>query len=149
MNPSDTVAEWLTALLHGDVDTAWTLTDPTQRLVFAQAWILARDRPIISDEHRDGFAQAICDRSYDAVWPRFSSWLTSTLGAVFAPYRAGWRLVGEPVPVAVDLEVVHLHPIGGTAGAVTVRHTLDGCRVAGIGPYLPVPGWPPTTEALV
>jgi hypothetical protein len=158
--PVQPAREWLTDMVAGDVAAAWPKTDPTYRLVHAQAWIWAnRTHPMVEPFDRDTLAAALASSSSShPLWPNFAQSVHEEIRERYGDFtNETYGAASRPRPVGPDFEMVKLikveegTPLAFTGptlvrGAVLLMHrTEDGWLVAGLGTDAPgIPGWPPT-----
>ena len=140
---------WMRAITHGDHEQAWALLDHNLRLAYAQAWILHT----LGRDPDDVLAQRLAvDTSTEPAWTA----CVRLNGDYWRAAHKSWELrswnsrsdcetVGSFARVALEIDPpddIELPP------QHFVMHCSDAWRIAGIGRFLTVPGWPPTTQAL-
>jgi predicted nucleic acid-binding protein len=149
---------WLEAIVdRGDLATAWPLTEPDFRLALVQSWLWEGFAPQVPNVEVAAALLAEPDQPAHPLWDEFAAWRMGRWKAVLPDYvidpsRRG--TVSSPYISGVDLEAVMISDnstgariLGGRTVEVqrfSVRHTVDGVLVSGVGAALPVPGWPPT-----
>lgn len=158
---SEVVLEWLQAIFDdGDVAAAWRITDEPYRLARAQAWIMANaDLPELLNEDRDEVATALAD-SYPShpLWDTFAGFivirLRNDLPDLASP--AFRRVIERDEGMSAGEELEYVAVTGehsadfelGETVAVRLFVVRQAALVAGMGQYLPEPGWPPTQNEL-
>lgn len=153
---------WMRAITHGDHEQAWALLDHNLRLAYAQAWILHT----LGRDPDDVLAQRLAvDSSTEPAWTTF----VRLNGDYWRAAHKSWELrswnshydcetLGSFARVALEIDPPDDNGgvgLGIDAATVVelppqhfVMHCSDVWRIAGIGQFLTIPGWPPTTQAL-
>jgi hypothetical protein len=162
---------WIAAVGGGDTAAVWRGLDPDFRLALVQQWLhdnpAALDDPSADGSGRDDLAAVLAvERPDHPLWRHCArvsmrAIKSGTAGVEDLEIGQGTRTRA----VGPDLEVVHLipldqlptdadgfkyHPPGVTVTSLAlVMHLAEGeWKVAGIGPRLPTPGWPPVWTEL-
>jgi hypothetical protein len=153
---------WVEAVMdRSDLRAAWTLTDPTLRLVLAQDWIWAhRHHPWVGHHTDwDRLAQGLtAPRPDHPLFARFAEEQLELWHKIWTGFSARtWKAWEEPEVLGLDLEIVTFGEVRQEADAsgrpsfarrFALRHTGDGWMMAGInGEQMFVPGWPPSLES--
>lgn len=162
---------WVQTLEKDRFDLTWaTLTDEF-RLYLIQDWILKNpgldDDPSRTGMDRDEFAAALAvPKPTHVLWGRGASRVAERgLRGSTTDWLAGreWSAGARQSPIGPSLELVRVYtndqlerdesgelvfPAGELAEVLTLlmTHVPGGWLVAGIGGWLPRPGWPPQTE---
>lgn len=157
-SPHACVLGWLQMVFdEDDLYAAWSVTDEPFRVAHVQAW-LYNTSPGMPSDARERLTDALSTpRATDPQFAQFADYQTRYWRAVMSSFVTDRRhraVVGQPFLVGVDLEAVYIADVAraGTFEAdaelpvhrFLVRHTDHGCRLAGTGGVLPVPGWPPS-----
>ncbi|MDQ6911065.1 MAG: hypothetical protein M3Z84_09850 [Actinomycetota bacterium] len=158
---SQVVLEWLHAIFdEGDVAAAWRVTDEPYRLARAQAWILANaDLPELLNENRDEVAAALATpKTSHPLWDTFAHFITirlrNDLPDLTAPEFRRVIEKDDGISAGAGLEYVavtgeqHAQFALGETLAVRLFVVRQEQLVAGLGQFLPDPGWPPTQTEL-
>ena len=153
--PAASIADaWLRAVTRGDHEQAWSLLDPDLRLAYAQAWILQT----LGRDPDDVLAQRLAvDTSTEPAWiacvrSNGDHWRiahkTWELRSWDAHY--GYEMLGSFARVALEIDQPgeSLQTFDELPPQHFVMRCSDAWRIAGIGQFLTVPGWPPTTQAI-
>jgi hypothetical protein len=156
-NPAWCAYQFVNAVVdRGDVDESWKYIDPDLQLARVQMWLL-RQGLATPQAPEDDLAAAIVSQEHE-LWPRFAvaslaRWRTRTyVNAVRGP----WGLLPVEEFPAVDLALIRFGtgewfgPHGDDIAEFTVTTRYNGqvWPVAGLGPFLAVPGWPPWEQEL-
>jgi len=147
---------------NGDLATAWTVTDPTLRLVLAQDWVWSRRHtPTIGhDRDWESIAAGLASSPPDhALWDDFAREVVARWQTIWKGFSVRtWDACDEPEVVSLDLEMVTFMESEGRpvrfvpgrsafARRFAMRHTEEGWMLAGVnGDQLFRPGWPPAFE---
>lgn len=156
----ETFGRWLDAVVDGDFDSFWSLTDGDFRLCEAQAWIHANaQHPGLQGEERDLLAAELARiRSGHPLRPYFEHARRATTRQQLPPIpRARWQLLRLKRQVAEGFEMLTLTDLEElprlARGAdflgrrYLFRATGYGWKLAAIDHHLPpVPGWPPRQD---
>lgn len=156
------VFEWLTRIVEADppVELIWGSLDDPLRLCMAQSWLLGTGVVTADDPRRDAQAEELAARrSTHPLFERFYSWLVAHYQYVYKAIDGNPCIVGTTETVGVDLELVafsseeHVGSYGPgqsvPAHSFITRHVgEDQWVIAANARRLPVPGWPPTEQAL-
>jgi hypothetical protein len=156
-NPAWCAFQFVTAVVdRSDVEAAWKYIDPDLQLARVQMWLI-RQGLATPQAPEDDLAAAIVRQEHE-LWPRFAAaslarWRTRTyVNAVKGP----WGLLPVEEFPAVDLALIRFGagewfgPRGDEIAEFTVTTRYNGqvWPVAGLGPFLAVPGWPPVEQEL-
>jgi hypothetical protein len=156
--PVTAAADWLYLVTSGDLRQAWPRTDPTLRLVLAQAWLWAnRSHVLVRPYDIEEAAPRLAGLTFDhELWPHFEETQVGEFAENFGDYdRSRWGAGSRPRPIPPDYEIVKFFDTDGQVlhfdeptfieGGIKllVRSTPEGWVVAGFGEEPPVPGWPP------
>lgn len=150
--------KWITLVQSGDLQSAWSLTDPHLRLIRAQAWLWAnRDHPMIAPYDRDDAATRLSGLAFDhPLWEAFEETQIGEFHEAWPDFDLeSWGVASRPRPVPPDLEVVVYMRTGGEVQVIAepsvlparsflLRSTPDGWLMFGFNSTDPgEPGWPP------
>lgn len=153
-------AAWFDAVVNkADLPAAWGRTAWSLRLALVQRWMVdtGRDAP---EDHCDAVAEDVASGPGAAEWPEFELWrLDRWRARTFKKFvDEGWGLISLVEPVRPDIVLIRFglgregrrFEPGETLVAQTLAMQFVAGRwfVAGIGPRVAVPGWPPGEEHL-
>lgn len=151
----ETVFRWV-SLVHSDNVNAevWSCLDDRLRLALAQGWLLSTvDHP---DE--DLAEELAADDSDHELFNAMLIDLVTHWRAVYSGLKDGSGLWAQPTLVGAAMELVVLTS-PEYVGTITARSAIpahsfitrleaDTWFIAALARRLPVPGWPPTEEAV-
>jgi len=152
---------WMAAVMRGNMDLAWQLTQRNLRLSLVQAWIIANEgRSEVSRYDREELAAAL-----SALNPRhrlrraFFRTQLREFQYTFQGYNAAtWGAAERPRRYGVEYELVIFMDTGGEelrwqpgeqrpAITLILKREITEWKVAGFQSLL-IPGWPPTEAPL-
>lgn len=162
---------WLQTLENGPFDLAWAMLTDDFRLYLVQDWIV-QNPGLDYDPSRAGMDRYELAATLAGPAPTHELWARGAalvaergLRAATVDFLAGrgWGAGSRQRLVGPDLELVRIFPHdqlekdeGGqlifASGAVAevvsllMAHVAGGWLVAGLGGWLPRPGWPPQVE---
>lgn len=150
------VYKWLTDLENPEGTELWDPLDENLRLCFAQGWLMTtgRDEPKTRDQHADALVRG--DHEF------FSKMLRDLVNhwrQVYRDLNYEPALIDATDLVGPDMELVMFTSdefAGGPYSAGDripahsfVTHYIDGgWKISATARRLPVPGWPPTEQAI-
>lgn len=167
--PSRTVLRWAKALDAGD-DYAWRALDRDLRLWLIQTWITVNpgvmSDPSVAGQGRDEFADLLArKRPEHPLFVHARRVSLRTLANALDGFLGDELTTGSRTRVvAPDIEAVRLFKASAMPKVNGVRAFMPGAyvpvnvvfarmargrwRIAGVGPQLPVPGWPPSVRPI-
>jgi hypothetical protein len=155
--PVAAVYEWVELIHAGDLRAAWPKTDPTLRLVLAQAWLWAnRGHATVIPYDREEAAESLAGTRFDHdLWPAFEETQIGEFAEQWPDFPSDeWGAASRPRPVPPDSEVVMFMRTGGEVIQITeptlmetfpfLMRLADGeWLVESFSSERPKPGWPP------
>jgi hypothetical protein len=160
--PVEAGRQYLQLVKRGDMQEVWRRTEPTLRLILAQAWIWAnRSHPGLVEVNREELAASLSDlrQTHHLKEDFFATQLREMQDAFQGYDEERWGAAEKPRRFGMDYELIIFME---TAGEVLIfqegmsppslpllmRRIGPTWMVANFVPSYPVPGWPPTTQAL-
>ncbi|MFD7024977.1 hypothetical protein [Promicromonospora sukumoe] len=170
-SPSATALVWVNRVAESDDSQSWYELNMTLRRWFVQRWVSSNlevlDEPVAKSSTRDKLVDVLVGPFGDdhALFPHMWSATRRFVFEALGPLPGRQLLAGsrpravapgiEAVPIfrAADLpgdDGLHHSGRGGPAHPLVLllSHEQEMWFIASVGPWLPVPGWPPRLQEL-